>query len=210
MFNYIIKVVFFTRYLSIIMDACDQSDIDCPFWANLNPKDWTGGVQIQTKMGAVMIHGDEQTAAVYLFPTDQRTTKGANFWCTALTWVLSEYRDKVRGGKLPPKLYIQCDSASDNKNYTVAAYTEWLVRSGLFQKAKVCFLPVGHTHEDIDAVFGRLSKAFRNKQKVFVRTWAEAEVVAKQATKSTKGLLPISVKRYYFRCLVLNIISNYI
>jgi len=34
---------------------------------------------------------------------------------------------------------------------------ELFVRIGLFKKVKYSFLPVGHTHEDIDAMFGALS-----------------------------------------------------
>ena len=46
------------------------------------------------------------------------------------------------------------DSASDNKSNTMMRFLQYLVEKGLFQKIKVGFLMVGHTHEDI----GKLSR----------------------------------------------------
>jgi hypothetical protein len=190
--------------MSVIMDACDQTNVDCPFFRD-KPKFWDKADRLKTKMGAVLIHGSDaqlppelegayasSSAALYFFPTDQRTTKGQNFWCTALTHALVHYRDHVRKGPLPERLYLQADSASDNKNYTVAAYLEWLVRAGVFKKVKISFLPVGHTHEDIDAAFGRLSKAMHRLRTGKVTTWHQVFEAAKQSTATTAELLPIS------------------
>jgi hypothetical protein len=44
------------------------------------------------------------------------------------------------------------------------AYAFWLVETGVFTKVKVSFLLVGHTHENIDQFFSRLSCALRNKR----------------------------------------------
>jgi hypothetical protein len=154
---------FFRQHMSIIMDACDQSNIDVPYLKD-HPKD--GPMKLSTKMGAVMVHAPSVSGAsadkpggLYLTHIDERVTKGANFWITCLIHVLNQERQK-RGGKLPGVLTIQMDSAGDNKNYTMACFCEWLVKTRVFRKVKMCFLPVGHTHEDIDACFGRLSKQF--------------------------------------------------
>jgi hypothetical protein len=54
-----------------------------------------------------------------------------------------------------PELKLQLDNTcSDNKNDTVLAFCAFLVGTGVFRKVTLSFLPVGHTHEDIDAVFG--------------------------------------------------------
>jgi hypothetical protein len=37
----------------------------------------------------------------------------------------------------------------------------WLVEDGIFQKVKLCFLPKGHTHNDVDQMFSRLSTGLR-------------------------------------------------
>ena len=59
---------------------------------------------------------------------------------------------------------MQADNASDNKNLAMYAVCELLRDTGVFRKVKYSFLPVGHTHEDVDASFGCLSRALRNKK----------------------------------------------
>jgi hypothetical protein len=55
-------------------------------------------------------------------------------------------------------LNIQLDNAcSDNKNLYVFSFFSLLVHKGVFCEVYVNFLLVGHTHEDIDAMFGRWS-----------------------------------------------------
>ena len=56
---------------------------------------------------------------------------------------------------------MQADNASDNKNLAMYAVCEVLRDLGIFRKVKYSFLPVGHTHEDVDASFGCLSRALR-------------------------------------------------
>src|ERR1700737_4804700 len=67
--------------------------------------------------------------------------------------------EPVIAKKLPPTLRVQLDNcAKDNKSRYVFAY--WLllfVAKGIFKEVFVSFLIVGHTHDDIDALFGRWS-----------------------------------------------------
>jgi hypothetical protein len=66
------------------------------------------------------------------------------------------------GNKLPPVLYVQLDNCGgDNKNYAFLMYLQNLVRLDVFKKIKVSFLPVGHTHEDVDQWFSRLAAGIR-------------------------------------------------
>ena len=59
---------------------------------------------------------------------------------------------------LPPTLTLQLDNASgNNKNRWVFAFCSLLVFRGIFHEIYINFLIVGHTHEDIDALFGRWS-----------------------------------------------------
>ena len=60
------------------------------------------------------------------------------------------------------RLHVQLDNTTkENKNHTVFAFLAWLVQSGNFHKVTVSFLPVGHTHEDIDALFGVVVRFLR-------------------------------------------------
>jgi hypothetical protein len=64
--------------------------------------------------------------------------------------------------KNPEVLYLQLDNASStNKNRFFLFFCALLVAWKLFKKVKVSFLLVGHTHEDIDQLFSRLSAALR-------------------------------------------------
>jgi hypothetical protein len=57
-------------------------------------------------------------------------------------------------GNLPQVLYLELDNTShENKNQIVFGYLSMLVEMGIFQKVKVGFLLVGHTHDHIDQIF---------------------------------------------------------
>jgi hypothetical protein len=63
---------------------------------------------------------------------------------------------------LPPVLHLQLDNAySDNKNRYTFCFFSLLVANGVFWEVYVNFMLVGHTHEDIDALFGRWSMRLR-------------------------------------------------
>ncbi|KAL3682268.1 hypothetical protein R1sor_000290 [Riccia sorocarpa] len=59
---------------------------------------------------------------------------------------------------------LQMDnSTKDNKNIHVLAFCSELVKRGIFETVEVNFLMVGHTHEDIDALFSKVSARTINK-----------------------------------------------
>ena len=61
------------------------------------------------------------------------------------------YGDKAR--KVPPTFVLQLDNTSgQNKNSYVLAYLTFLAQT-MFQVVEANFLPVGHTHADIDQMF---------------------------------------------------------
>ena len=59
-------------------------------------------------------------------------------------------------------LNLQLDNATrNNKNQFVFAFCSLLMYHGVFQEVYINFLIVGHTHDDIDALFGRWSYKLR-------------------------------------------------
>ena len=79
-----VSYIILHRYLSSIADACDQADIDIPFFGD-NPKVWAGASdRMWVKWGAVLFHGsgadnDPRAPSLYLYPQDHRAKKGGNF-----------------------------------------------------------------------------------------------------------------------------------
>lgn len=68
-----------------------------------------------------------------------------------------------RVDRQPTTLYLQLDNTSkQNKNRYVFAFLAWLVVLGLLTDVLVSFLPVGHTHEDIDQMFSRFNSYLRH------------------------------------------------
>ena len=66
---------------------------------------------------------------------------------------------------------MQLDNTSnDNKNHTIFGFLAWLVAEGHFAGATVSFLPVGQTHEDIDALFGVVVRYLRKFPVTFTHT----------------------------------------
>ena len=47
--------------------------------------------------------------------------------------------------------------ARENKNQFVLGYLCYLIKCKVFKKIELSFLPVGHTHEDVDQMFSRFS-----------------------------------------------------
>ena len=67
--------------------------------------------------------------------------------------------------RLPENLLLQLDNcAGENKNRYLFAYLSMLVARGVFKTIQLGFLMVGHTHEDIDAMFSRFSEKLRVTQ----------------------------------------------
>jgi hypothetical protein len=70
-------------------------------------------------------------------------------------------------GNLLQVLYLQLDNTShENKNQIVFGYLSMLDELGIFQKVKVGFLLVGHTHDHIDQMFNHFSVTLKRENVV--------------------------------------------
>ena len=72
--------------------------------------------------------------------------------------LLLQAAKQVSAKPLLPILNLQPNKAiGNNKNQFVFAFCLLLIYHGVFQEVYINFLFVGHTHDDIDAFFGRWS-----------------------------------------------------
>jgi hypothetical protein len=70
---------------------------------------------------------------------------------------------------VPPNLYLQLDNtAKQNKSQYLFAALGFLVWKRTFVTITTSFLPVGHTHDDVDQMFSRFSIAYRQSDALCV------------------------------------------
>jgi len=140
---------------SLIIDGADQSAFGIPHFTFKTKTE--KGHAMKVRLVGVLDHGVVHSPSLFLL-TEQFET-GANHIVEVLHRVLSKRKEK---GKLPPILHVQMDNCSrENKNRFTLGYLEFLVMKGVFVEANASFLPVGHTHEDIDQMFSRTSTHLR-------------------------------------------------
>ncbi len=102
--------------------------------------------------------------------------------------------DTEQGGQcgfkpLPENLLLQLDNCgSENKNHYLFAFLSLLVARGAFKMIQVGFLMVGHTHEDIDAMFSKFSEKLRTSM-TFTFPHLMQHFQSCQATRPTPFLL---------------------
>uniref|UniRef100_A0A0G4HJC8 DUF7869 domain-containing protein n=1 Tax=Chromera velia CCMP2878 TaxID=1169474 RepID=A0A0G4HJC8_9ALVE len=145
------------NHITIIMDGMDQnfSTIPhCEFNHRLKSAEPLGA---RIKLIGVMAHG--RGKLVFAVPPEE--AHGSNMTVTVLNFALTEIQRHWPDFE-PRTFHLQMDNtSSENKNMTVLAYLNVLVHRFTFEQIVNGFLPVGHTHEDIDAFFGVLSKALK-------------------------------------------------
>lgn len=143
------------RFLSIIIDGADQSAFGIPHFI-VKTKDDRGHT-IKVRLIGLLEHNQQNR--LRLFTLTEEYPTGANHIIETLHRYLSE---RVHQSVLPRTLYIQVDNCTkENKNRYFLSYLECLLRWKVFDEIEVGFLPVGHTHEDIDQAFSRTSDRLR-------------------------------------------------
>ena len=133
--------------LSMIVDGMDQSKLLVPHFM-VPPKDQTNF--LDTKITGVLVHG--KCFDAYVSEPQVRHDTNLNLTCVHATLT-----KLLKQGPLPRTFYLQVDGGSENKNKWMMSYLSLLVEMGIFDVVKMSYLPVGHTHEDIDQAFSRIA-----------------------------------------------------
>jgi hypothetical protein len=135
--------------LSVIIDGAESSRYSVPSTcdeSHTTAGQWKPRMHV---MGA-LVHGFGAFAGLY----SDSCKAGHNVTCHALVRVLCLVANK-RGG-LPPHLNLQLDNTVRQcKGQYICGFLAWLILKGIFESITVGYLPVGHTHEDIDQFFSR-------------------------------------------------------
>ena len=138
------------EFLSIIIDGADQSKHDMPHFKDMSHL--TNELRrIKMHLYGALVHG----RGAYAFTITDHEAQGHNSSIQVLHHILL---DIAQNGRMPKVLKLQLDNTTkQNKGQYLFAYLSLLIEYGVFISIEVSYLPVGHTHEDIDQFFSRIS-----------------------------------------------------
>lgn len=151
------------KYLSISIDGMDHSKTSLPAFRR-ETKSSGSQEKLDVHVTGVLVHGQWPYAMSYQW-TDNFASD-SNVTINVLLDVLQRIIDHRRKYNMPmPKtLYLQMDNCTrENKNKYMLAISHLLVYNGVCMKVKISFLPVGHTHEDVDQMFSRFATHLKGK-----------------------------------------------
>ncbi|KAL9956144.1 hypothetical protein ACROYT_G037583 [Oculina patagonica] len=105
---------------------------------------------------------------VYLTYRDDLKSAGVRTvsWATFSRMWKKRFRNVIipKEGRLPPYLFLQMDNCyRECKNRYILGFCSLLVEKGIFKEVRLSFLMVGHTHEDVDQFFSRISRRLHKK-----------------------------------------------
>lgn len=153
------------RFLSMIIDGMDQKKTNLP-WIWPVDKAIASLMRIKTHITGVIMHGHKPSCLLFVHFLD--VPHDPNLTCHIINQSLLSLQ-----GPIPRNFNLQLDNTSkENKNSTVLVYLAILLLKGVFDSVTVSFLPVGHTHEDIDQLFSRIPVAkeeYRENRICFVQ-----------------------------------------
>lgn len=132
------------KYLSVIVDAMDSNKTNVPHWRSFFSKE-RAEFTCKTRLLGVLVHG-RRFDGYWTLP---RFEHSSNLTIACLLKTFAKILQDE--GKLPPFLVLQLDNCGkENKCNNFFAFLGLLVELKVFQEVFVNFLPVGHTHSDID------------------------------------------------------------
>ena len=108
--------------------------------------------------------------------------KGSNLTIYCILKTIHLWRTE-HNGNYTEELYIQMDGGPENANKFVLGFLEMLVAKRLIKRIFYTRLPVGHTHEDIDACFGLIWNWFRKQN---IQTPEKFKIELERALKDSR------------------------
>ena len=145
--------------LSLIIDGADQIKYHLPHFGRIDHD--SAGMRLPCLLTGCISHG----GPTYCYLGMGNLKQGTNLTIEVMFQVLM---DLIRSkGRVPPICYLQLDNtAKQCKSKFMVGWCGYLVGCGAFEKIILSFLPVGHTHEDIDGLFGNISEKLSGRDAV--------------------------------------------
>ena len=147
--------------LSITIDGMDNTKTQHPVLGRVSKDIDNTGKQLHVKLTGVLIRGLGFYGA-WSLPIH---ATGSSFVCTVLLRSLLMLEDRFGSSfKLPPVLLLQMDNCGrENKNQFMIRFLSLLIHMDVFVRVELHFLPVGHTHCQIDQLFSVIYRAMKGK-----------------------------------------------
>lgn len=141
--------------LSVILDGMDQNKSDLPHYALWNAPSGSGQMKLKTHIMGSIVHGRGK----YFFVDHREIPHDTNLSLSCLLKILAQ---ESQDGTLPATLYVQLDNTTrENKNKYFLGMMAYLVKKGYLEEVYISFLFVGHTHEDVDQSFSKISQRLK-------------------------------------------------
>eukprot|EP01031_Cornospumella_fuschlensis_P028326 gene28326-34201_t len=140
------------QYMSVILSGMTAQRTELPYLVNEK-----FNARIFPRLQGALEHGQFFT----IYRTFGNVLSDANLAIHCL--LLSLERRVSQFGRLPPTVFIQIDGGSKNVNKWLLAMCEFIVALRLTQCIHLTQLPVEHSHEDIDSMFGTLWEDSRQR-----------------------------------------------
>ena len=141
-------------YISMIIDGADQSDHDLPHFCTKNHLT-DAAYKVKMYLYGVLAHG----RGAFAYSCPGHVAQGNN---VTIQTIYSTLLHMQNGRTSEQILFLQLDNTGkQNKGQFLFGFLALLIKYRVFKEILVSFLPVGHTHEDIDQFFSRLAVYFR-------------------------------------------------
>lgn len=175
-----------TETTCIIIDGMDQSKTSIPHFV-VEDKDNANLAKLPVHFTGVLVHTASPEGKIpFIYHDIKHIPHDSNLTIHCITETLNELKDRL--GKT---LFLQMDNCGrENKNKYVLSYIALLVHLGIFKEALVHFLPVGHTHEDIDQMFSCVARQLRTHNAF---TMADLERQSSQSYKPSIKIVPVTM-----------------
>lgn len=149
-------------FLSVVIDGADQKAYSLPHFIT-SVKDQRGhGLKIH--LIGVLQHLSPNQLRLFTMSDEHET--GSNHVVEVLHRLINELASM---GKMPKTLFIQLDNCvRENKNHFFLAYVDSLIHWKILDHVEVSFLPVGHTHSDVDQAFSSTSDMLRHNDAITI------------------------------------------